>query len=160
MVTVKNLKKMRKKILSTNDISKMEVITAGDFNKNLVDLKKNKKIKNFLNVMFGHSMMPIINKLTHVAKNTETALDHIFNSAATNKFKSGIKKSDILDRFPTFSVTCLGVTFLYFRGKFKYKLFTVRWNIITDSSDTNKQYDNFIWQVFRQKIYIKVSKVQ
>lgn len=100
----------------------MEVITAGDFNRNLIDFEKNKKRQNFLNVMFGHSMMPIINKLTHVVKNTETALDHIFNSATTNKFKSGIKKSDILDRFPTFCVTCLGVTFLIFPWKIQIKI--------------------------------------
>ena len=29
-------------------------------------------------------------------------------------------------------------------GKFKFKLHTVSWNNITNSSDTNKAYDNFI----------------
>ena len=27
---------------------------AGDFNMNLLDLKQNKKVQNFLNIMFGH----------------------------------------------------------------------------------------------------------
>ena len=35
---------------------------AGDFNINLLDFKQNKKVQNFLNIMFGHSlMMPVIN---------------------------------------------------------------------------------------------------
>ena len=43
---------------------------AGDFNMNLLDYKQNKKLQNLLNIMFGHRMMSVINKLTHVTKNT------------------------------------------------------------------------------------------
>ena len=74
---------------------------AGDFNMNLRDFKQNKKVQNFLNIMFDHSMMSVINKPTRVTKNTATAIDHIFiNSVTTTKFKTGIIKSDILDNFP------------------------------------------------------------
>ena len=74
---------------------------AGDFNMNLLDFKQNKKVQNFLNIMFDHSMMSVINKPTRVTKNTATAIDHIFiNSVTTTKFKTGIIKSDILDNFP------------------------------------------------------------
>ena len=45
------------KILSTNDILKKEVIMAVDFNMNLLDFKQNKKVQN---LMFGHSMTPVI----------------------------------------------------------------------------------------------------
>ena len=49
--------------------------------------------------------MPVINKPTRVTKNTATAIDHIFiNSVTTNKFKTGIIKSDISDHFPIFFV--------------------------------------------------------
>ena len=34
---------------------------AGDFNMNLLDFKQNKKVQNFLNFMFGHSMITNIN---------------------------------------------------------------------------------------------------
>ena len=73
---------------------------AGDFNMNLLDFKQNKKVQNFLNIMFDHSMMSVINKPTRVTKNTATAIDHIFiNSVTTTKFKTGIIKSDILEKF-------------------------------------------------------------
>ena len=54
--------------------------------------------------MFGHSM-PVINKPKRVAKNTATAIDHIFiNSVTTIIFKTGIIKSDISDHFRIFFV--------------------------------------------------------
>ena len=55
--------------------------------------------------MFGHSMMPIINKPTRVTKMTATTIDHIsINSVTTSKFKKGIIKSDISDHVPRFLV--------------------------------------------------------
>ena len=81
--------------------------------------------------MFGHSMMPVINKPTRVTKSTATAIDHIFvNSVTTTKFKTEIIKSDISDHFPIFfvadcnihiketkNVSYLGATFLIFPWK-------------------------------------------
>ena len=50
--------------------------------------------------MFGHSMIPIINKPTRVNKKNETAIDHIFiNSVTATTFKTGVIRSDILDHF-------------------------------------------------------------
>ena len=40
---------------------KNEVIMAGDFNMNLLDLQQNQKAQNVANIMFGHSMISIIN---------------------------------------------------------------------------------------------------
>ena len=80
---IKELKKLLNKILSTKDILKKEVIIAGYFNMNLLDFEQNKKVQNFLNIMFDHSMMPVINKPTRVTKNTATATDHIFINPVT-----------------------------------------------------------------------------
>ena len=60
----KEFEKHLNKMLSTNDILKKEVIMAGNFNTNLFDFKQNKKLQNFVNIMFGHSMIAIINKWT------------------------------------------------------------------------------------------------
>ena len=153
---VKEFEKHLNKMLSTNDILKKEVIMAGNFNMNLLDFEQNKKVKNFLNIMFGHSMMPVINKPTRVTRNTVTAIDHIFiNSVTTTKFKTGIIKSDISDHFPIFFVADYNIhtketkeRFIFRRDlfdvsveKFKYKLRTVSWDSITNSSDTNKAYE-------------------
>ena len=103
--------------------------------------------------------MPVINKPTRVTKNTATAIDHIFiNSVTTTKFKTGIIKSNISYHFLIFFVADYNIhikeTKEHFKfrrdlsdfsvEKFKYKLHTVSWDSITNSSDTNKAYDNFI----------------
>ena len=76
---------------------------ASNFNMNLFDFEQNKEVQYFLNTMFGHIIMPIINKLTRVTKNTATAIDHIFiNTVTISKFQIGIIKSDILNHFPIF----------------------------------------------------------
>ena len=76
---------------------------AGDFN--MLDFEQNKKVQNFLNIVFGHSMMLVINKLTCIIKSTATAKDHTFiNSVTKTKFKTGIIESDISDHFPIFFV--------------------------------------------------------
>ena len=60
---------------------------ASNFNMNLFDFEQNKEVQYFLNTMFGHIIMPIINKLTRVIKNTATAIDHIFiNTVTITKF--------------------------------------------------------------------------
>ena len=50
---------------------------AGDFNMDMLDFKQDKKVQNFLNAMFCHSLIPVINNLTRVTKNTATDVDHI-----------------------------------------------------------------------------------
>ena len=117
---VKEFEKHLNKILSINDILKKEVIVAGDFNMNLLDFEQNKKVQNFLNIMFGHSMMPVINKPTRVTKNTATAIDNIFiNSVTTTKFKTGIIKSDISDHFPIFFVAGYNIHIKETKERFK-----------------------------------------
>ena len=115
----KEFEKHLNKILSTNNILKKDVIMASDFNMNLLDSEQNKKVQNFLNIMFGHSMMPVINKSTRVTKNTATVIDHIFiNSVTTTKFKTGIIKSDILDHFPVLFVTDYNIHIKKNKGTF------------------------------------------
>ena len=132
---------------------------TGDFNINLLDFEQNKKVKNYLNIMFGYSTMSVLNKLTRSTKNTATAIDHIFiNSVTTTKFETGIITSDISDHFPIFLVADYNIHIketkehFMFRcnlsnisvQKFKCKLGTVSWDSKTNPSDANKVYYNFI----------------
>ena len=128
---------------------------SDDFNMSLLDFKQNEKIQKFVNIMFGHSMVPIINKPTRVAKKNGTAIDHIFiNSITATTFKTGVIRSDILDYFPKCFVANYNIHInetndrCIFRwdpfdislDNFKYKLHTVS----TNPSDTNNTYENFI----------------
>ena len=56
------------------------IVLAGDFNLNVLDLKNNKKVQNFINLMFRYGMIPTINKPTRVTANTTTAMDHIITN--------------------------------------------------------------------------------
>ena len=102
---VTEFEKHLNKILSTNDILKNEIKMAGDFNMNLLDFEQNTNMQNFLNLMFGLSVIPVMNKPARVTKTAATTLDHIsINSVTTTKFKTRIIKSDISNHFPIFLV--------------------------------------------------------
>ena len=46
--------------------------------------------------MFGHGLIPNLNKTKHATRNTATANDHaITNSVINAEFKTGIMKTDI-----------------------------------------------------------------
>ena len=170
---VKEFEKHLNKILSTNVILKKKVIMAGNFNMNLLDFEQNKKEQNFFNIMFGHRMMSVINKPTRVTTNSATAIDHFFiNSVTTTKFKTRILKSDISDHFPVFYVADYNIhiketkeRFIFRRDlydifveKFKYKLRTVSWDNITNSSDTNKRVSSLYEFFPKKKIELKPQK--
>ena len=48
---------------------------AGDFNLNLLDHESNKKVRDFLNIIYRNGMIPTINKPTRITRTTATALD-------------------------------------------------------------------------------------
>ena len=89
--------------LSKREISHKEIILAGDFNINLLDFDANKKVQNFVNLMFCFGIIPTINKPTRVTRQAARAIDYIIaNSIIDTGFKSGIIKTDISDHFPIF----------------------------------------------------------
>ena len=60
-----------KNALSERDISQKDVILAGDFNIDLLDFDANKKVQNFVNLMFCFGKIPAINKPTRVARHCQ-----------------------------------------------------------------------------------------
>ena len=77
------------------------MILAGDFNLNVLDFEQNKKVQNFVNLMFQFGLIPSINKPTRVTNETISAIDQIITNYIYNKdFKTGIIKTDISDHFP------------------------------------------------------------
>ena len=71
-------------ILSHNSIRNKNVILAGDFNINVLDFEQNKKVQNFVNLMFQFGLVPTINKSTRVTNKTISAIDHIITSSIYN----------------------------------------------------------------------------
>ena len=74
---------------------------AEDFNMNLLDYEKCKKVQEFLNLIYENSMIPTINKPTRVTRQSAVAIDYILTNYFVNfDFKTAIFKSDISDHFP------------------------------------------------------------
>ena len=118
---------------------------AGGFKLNLLDHYTNKKVQDFLNLIYQNSLIPTINKSTRVTMKTATAIDNILaNSFVDTNFKSAIFKTGISDHFPI----CLfppstkvksesGTTFIYKRivntlaiEMFKQQLYEINWEEI------------------------------
>ena len=81
-------------------------LLVGDLNLNLIDYQSNAKVRNFVNLLFQHSLVPIINKPTRVTKNNATLIDYIVTNSFTDQENlTGISKTDISDRFPIFTIS-------------------------------------------------------
>ena len=101
----KELENYFKSSLSKREISHKDIILAGDLNINLLDFDANKKIQNFVNLMFRFGMIPTKNKPARVTRQTACAIDYIItNSIMHTGFRSETIKTDISDHFPIFFV--------------------------------------------------------
>ena len=52
----------------------------GDYNLDLLKHDKHPLTENFLDVMYAHSFIPVINRPTRVTMNTFTLIDNIFTN--------------------------------------------------------------------------------
>ena len=95
-----------KKILVPRNYNNKPIYITGDFNLNLLDYKSSSKVKSYLNILFSHNFIPIINKPTRISKNNATLIDHILtNSFMKENDLTGIIKTDLSDHFPVFLLT-------------------------------------------------------
>ena len=79
---------------------------VGDLNLNLIDYQSNAKVRDFLNLIFQHALVPIENKPTRVTKNNATLIDYIItNSFMDQENLTGILKTDISDHFPILTIS-------------------------------------------------------
>ena len=79
---------------------------VGDLNLNLIDYQSNAKVRNFVNLIFQHSFVPIVNKPTRVTKSNATLVDYIItNSFIDQENFTGIIKTNISDHFPIFTIS-------------------------------------------------------
>ena len=79
---------------------------VGDLNLNLIDYQSNATVRDFVNLIFQHSLVPIVNKPTRVTKNNATLIVYIIsNSFMDQENLTGILKTDISDHFPIFTIS-------------------------------------------------------
>ena len=94
--------KFCEKSLSANNKTSKNIIFAGDLNIKVSDYESNEKVQHFLSSMFQYNMIPTINRLTRVTRNTVTAIDYIITRTVVSgiQHRSCIIKTDISDHFP------------------------------------------------------------
>ena len=88
-------------IISNKSIRNKNVILAGDVNINVLDFEQNRKVQNFVILMFEFGLVPTINKPIRVTNKTISTINYIItNSIFNNDLKAAIIKPDISDHFP------------------------------------------------------------
>ena len=65
-------------MLSANDKTSKNIIFADNLNINILVNESNKKVQHFLNSMLQYNMIPTINKLTRVTRNSQRYRSHYY----------------------------------------------------------------------------------
>ena len=121
---------------------------------------------------FENYVFPVINRLTRIAKTSETAIDHILTDTILEfEVHRGIMKNDIMDDFGIFYVLKTDLErksnneYILQRDigesnveKFKELMNTVDWNLITQTLNPNDSYSIFIEKFI--KIYDQAFPLQ
>ncbi len=134
-------------------------VICGDFNVNLLRIDTNSCVSSFVDIMYSNSFFPNIHWPTRVTRQSATLIDNIFcnNPDIVN---AGIILCDISDHFPVFSVLGLKrnqsqhitnkptkMNRIYSSknvDKFNAALLNTNWDFITDDSDINTDYNDFL----------------
>jgi hypothetical protein len=89
------------KIAAENKI----VYLMGDFNFDLLKHANHKSTGDFINMMFSHNLLPLIDKPTRITPDSATLLDNIFTNHVNDSFPSGIFFYDISDHLAVFHLS-------------------------------------------------------
>ena len=152
---LKNFKQHLKNHLHKDYLNNKCVYLAGDFNLNLLHCETNKHVKNFVNTLLQHNLVPTINKPTRITRKTTTLIDNIITNDFTNNFTC-IIKSDVSDHFPNFLVCEKDIdtaktettVFKRFTDKKSIKTFcddlkTLNWEFVTETQHAEHSFHVF-----------------
>ena len=93
-------------ILTLLDKENKLVYLMGDTNVDMLKINEHSLTSDFMDVMYGHNLIPLVTKPTRVTSSTATIIDNIF----TNDFKEssehhqGIFYNDLSDHYPVFHI--------------------------------------------------------
>ena len=119
---------------------------VGDLNLNLIDYQSNAKVRDFLNLIFQHALVPIENKPTRVTKNNATLINYIItNSFMDQENLTGILKTDISDHFPILTIS------VKYRLDSSDKKVAIRKRII--NADSIQEFRDILSEVDRGNLY-------
>ena len=145
------LDKCLDKIIAENK----QIYLMGDFNFDLLNHATHKSTGDFLNIMFSHNLLPLIDKPTRITPHSATLLDNIFTNHVDNVFPSGILYYDISDHLPVFhlsncnmkSHSTKNIRTRKINGpsiaNFAYDLSQIDWSPVYDTENGDLAYNTF-----------------
>ena len=152
---LKNFKQHLKNHLANKNLNNKSIYLAGDFNLNLLHCESSKHVKNFINTLLQHNLVPTINKPTRITTNTITLIDNIITNDIINNL-TGVIKSDVSDHFPNFLIcqknletfkneTIISKRFIDKKSikKFCDSLKTMNWELVTETNHAEHSYHVF-----------------
>ena len=130
----------------------------GDFNLNLFQYENHIPTQEFMNTLFSHLFLPLINRPTRLTAHSATLIDNIFTNCPAQSVCNCILLKDISDHLPIISVfanevmskkTPEEVVFRNFSNvnqeTFARRLNQVDWtNVLNDSGGPNESFSNFL----------------
>ena len=79
---------------------------VGDLNLNLIDYQSTVKVRDFVNWIFQHILVPIVDEPIRVTKSNATLIDYTIPNFFTDQENlTGILKTDISDHFLIFNIS-------------------------------------------------------
>jgi len=147
----------------------------GDYNINLLNCENHGDTNDFLNTLYSHYCIPLINRPTRVGSHSATLIDNIVTNAidliTVTESICGILYNDISDHYPIFFVckqssdyTCQNKEMCYqvinnrTLNRLKTELTQVNWNSVSECSDMNESYNRFddiVQKCYRKCIPVK-----
>ena len=117
------------RILSNVKKNHQDFFLLGDYNINILQAETHTGTSDFLDVMFAHFFIPLINRPTRVCNNSATIIDNIYtNCSARCDLFTGLFFTDITDHFPIFAI-CRNKKLQAKKDEFVYKRTFSRQNI-------------------------------
>ena len=132
-----------------------KIYLAGDYNINLLNIDKHVPTSEFLELMFSHSLYPMINRPTRVTSASATIIDNIYCNSLQKEQFNGILYADISDHFPIFCIDFINhhkslPQFNVIRNysqqniqKFNERLSNVDWSVSLNCSDAQGAFTSF-----------------
>ena len=146
-----------------NEEKKLSYI-MGDYNIDLLKVECDRRIHDYLDLIYSYSLIPTIYKPTRITESSATCIDNILTNDNGNINQSLILVSDLSDHLPIVLSSKYGLTNkpakvksnMYRRvhsddniSKLKKKLSDVKWQEILDNTNVDSDYDKFL-ETFNQ----------
>ena len=137
---------------------------TGDFNLDLLRYPDHEPTQEFVDCLFSHMFVPLINRPTRITAHSATLIDNIFTNHFTPRFLKGIVISDISDHLPVFAyVSDDSLTHDHKRignrpmrnfsaanlNNFKTRLSQVNWTALLNDNEPNDSYNIFLSEYSR-----------